>query len=180
MASASEKILTFLFALATYVHGGVGEGIVCEELPKNICAFSISSSGQRCTLETYAAQDGNVEYQCRTSNVSVENMAGWIETDECIQACGLDRNSVGISSDALLESQFTAQLCSIGCYDNCPNIVDLYFNLAAGEGVFLPDICEAQRNNLHREMIELLSNGDAPLIDSLTDFASPAPAPSIV
>lgn len=64
----------------------------------------------------------------------VEKMADYIETDACVKACGVDRNSVGISSDALLEPQFTAKLCSPACYQNCPNIVDLYFNLAAGEG----------------------------------------------
>lgn len=111
----------------------IGE-IICEDLPKNLCAFSIASSGKRCLLENYALKDGTMEYQCRTSEVVVERMAEWIETDECVQACGVDRNSVGISSDSLLESQFTAKLCSPACYQNCPNIVDLYFNLAAGEG----------------------------------------------
>jgi hypothetical protein len=108
--------------------------IVCEELPNDICAFTISSSGKRCLLETYATKNNAVEYQCRTSEVVVEKMADYIETDACVKACGVDRNSVGISSDALLEPQFTAKLCSPACYQNCPNIVDLYFNLAAGEG----------------------------------------------
>lgn len=111
----------------------VGE-MVCEDLPNDVCAFSIGSSGKRCLLETYATRDGTVEYQCRTSEVVVERMADYLETDECVKACGVDRNSVGISSDALLEPQFTAKLCSPACYQQCPNIVDLYFNLAAGEG----------------------------------------------
>lgn len=64
----------------------------------------------------------------------MERMKDWIETDECVRACGVDRNSVGISSDSLMESQFTAKLCSPACYQDCPNIIDLYFNLAAGEG----------------------------------------------
>jgi hypothetical protein len=85
-------------------------------------------------LETEKAADGGVEYQCTTSEVVVERMAGYIETNQCVKACGVERNSVGISSDALLEPQFTAKLCSPSCYQNCPNIVDLYFNLAAGEG----------------------------------------------
>lgn len=88
-------------------------------------------------METYAKQNGAVEYQCRTSEVVVEKMADYIETDACVKACGVDRNSVGISSDALLEPQFTGKLCSPACYQNCPNIVDLYFNLAAGEGMIL-------------------------------------------
>ena len=111
--------------------------IVCEELPNDICAFTISSSGKRCLLETCAIKNGGVEYQCRTSEVVVEKMADYIETDACVKACGVDRKSVGISSDALLEPQFTAKLCSPACYQNCPNIVDLYFNLAAGEGKIL-------------------------------------------
>ncbi|CAN1275614.1 hypothetical protein LINPERPRIM_LOCUS15761, partial [Linum perenne] len=100
--------------------------IVCEELSKEVCAFSISSSGKRCLLETYSApRDSDmVEMQCRTSEIMVERMAGHIETDECVNACGVDRNS----------TQFTAKLCSPACYSKCPNIVDLYFNLAAGEG----------------------------------------------
>ena len=115
--------------------------LVCEDLPKGVCAFSIASSGKRCLLETSVAGDGSVEYQCRTSEVVVERMAEYIETDQCVQACGVDRNSVGISSDALLEPQFTAKLCSPACYQKCPNIVDLYFNLAAGEGKNSTTIC---------------------------------------
>ena len=115
--------------------------LVCEDLPKGVCAFSIASSGKRCLLETSVAGDESVEYQCRTSEVVVERMAEYIETDQCVQACGVDRNSVGISSDALLEPQFTAKLCSPACYQKCPNIVDLYFNLAAGEGNNSTSIC---------------------------------------
>ncbi|XP_043715582.1 uncharacterized protein LOC122663976 [Telopea speciosissima] len=104
-----------------------------------------------------------------------------METDQCIEACGLDRISLGISSDSLLDSLFTQKLCSPLCYDNCPNIVDLYFNLAAGEGnppipdlyfnlaatqgVFLPQLCEAQGANARRKMSEIRSSG----------FVKPAP-----
>lgn len=111
----------------------------------------------------------------------MERMAEYIETDRCVEACGVDRKSVGISSDSLLEPQFTAKLCSQDCYQNCPNIVDLYFNLAAGEGVFLPDLCEKQRYNPHRIMVELTSSGAAPGPDAigagLHYIAAPAPAP---
>lgn len=75
-----------------------------------------------------------MEFQCKTSEVFAENMAEWIENDECVEACGVDRKSVGISSDSLLEPQITAKLCSAACYENCPNIVDLYYNLALAEG----------------------------------------------
>ncbi|KAJ1437317.1 hypothetical protein SESBI_03644 [Sesbania bispinosa] len=111
--------------------------IVCEELQKDVCAFSIASSGKRCLLETSKAADGGVEYQCRTSEVVVERMAEYIETDQ-------------------------SKLCSPACYQKCPNIVDLYFNLAAGEGVFLPDLCQKQRTNPRRAMVELMSSGVAP------------------
>ncbi|KAF7142432.1 hypothetical protein RHSIM_Rhsim05G0202400 [Rhododendron simsii] len=157
--------------------------VICEDLPTDICSFSVASSGKRCLLENYAAKDGKVGYQCRTSEVVVERMAEYIETDECVSACGVDRNSVGISSDSLLEPQSTAKLCSPSCYQNCPNIVDLYFNLADGEGVFLPDLCQKQRTNPRRAMIELLSSGAAPgpvsiESDHLTHVPAPSPAPS--
>lgn len=104
-------------------------------MPKNVCAFSIASSGKRCLLETYTTKDGSLEFLCKTSDVVVEKMADYIETDRCVKACGVDRNAVGISSDALLEPEFASKLCSPACYQKCPNIVDLYFNLAAGEGM---------------------------------------------
>ena len=156
----SNKLALVLFISSLFVSATFGE-LVCEELSVDVCAFSIASSGKRCLLETLETKEGKFEYQCRTSEVVVEWMANYIETDQCINACGLDRNSVGIASDALLEPQFTAKLCSPACYQKCPNIVDLYFNMAAGEGVFLPDLCERQRTNPHRAMAELLSSGAA-------------------
>lgn len=86
-------------------------------------------------VETYAPKAGkSVDYQCKTSEVVTDEMYEMIETNECINACGLSRMSVGISSDALLEPHFTSTLCSQACYFNCPNIVDLYFSMALGEG----------------------------------------------
>ena len=102
-----------------------------------MCSYSIASSGKRCLLETYGSSDGTMGYLCKTSEVVVKNMPEWIESDECVSACGLERHSVGISSDALLEPHFTSKLCSPTCYQNCPNILDLYSNLALGEGKFL-------------------------------------------
>ncbi|KAF9596781.1 hypothetical protein IFM89_013328 [Coptis chinensis] len=158
--ASSTFYLAIFFSVSIFLHGALGE-IVCEDLPKGLCAFSIASSGKRCVLEKYASKNGEVEYMCKTSEVMVEKMAEWIESDECVKSCGVDRNAVGISSDSLLEPQATSKLCASDCYQNCPNIVDLYFNLAAGEGVFLPDLCEAQRTNPRRAMIELLSSGVA-------------------
>lgn len=108
--------------------------MTCEQLPAEICSFAIASSGKRCVLENYTRRDGRMQLECKTSLVSVDFMQEWIETDDCIRACGLDRKSIGISSDALLSRHSTAKLCSPDCYQNCPNIVDLYFNLALAEG----------------------------------------------
>ncbi|CAE6076192.1 unnamed protein product [Arabidopsis arenosa] len=147
-----------------------------------MCSFSISASGKRCILET-----ANVagEFTCRTSAVDVEGIVNHVETDECVAACGVDRKTVGISSDTLMEAGFAAKLCSSACLDFCPNILDLYFNLAAGEGVFLPDLCDAQRMNPHRSMLEFLSSGSAPGPVSEVapgpvseDVSSPALAPA--
>lgn len=107
---------------------------MCEELPAGICSLSIASSGRRCVLETLQSEGGDVEFQCKTSEVTAMSMPAYIETDECVSACGLDRKAVGISSDSLLDAQFTLKLCSPQCYYNCPNIVDLYQNLAMAEG----------------------------------------------
>ncbi|KAK6943559.1 PAR1 [Dillenia turbinata] len=172
MGCSTKLLLALFFASSLLIQGILGE-IVCEDLPTDVCAFTISSSGKRCLLENQVGNNGETEYQCRTSEVVVERMAEYMETDECVSACGVDRNSVGISSDSLLEPQFTAKLCSPACYQNCPNIVDLYFNLAAGEGVFLPDLCEAQRTNPHRSMLVILSSGAA----EASVPAAPAPAP---
>lgn len=95
----------------------------------------MSSEGKRCVLEKRVKRTGEEAYTCRTSEIEVEKqIKGHIESDECIKACGLDRKSFGISSDSLMERGFTQNLCSPQCYQSCPNIVDLYFNLAAGEG----------------------------------------------
>ncbi|KAM0991389.1 hypothetical protein ACFX13_009941 [Malus domestica] len=84
-------------------------------------------------------------------------MAEYIETDECIKACGIDRKAIGISSDSL----FDPRVLNMLCYHRCPNIIELYFNMAVGEGVFLPYRCEKQRSNPHRAMEEISSYGDA-------------------
>lgn len=78
-------------------------------------------------------------YTCRSSEIEADKATNIIESDECITGCGLDRKSLGISSDALLESRFTQKLCSVKCLTQCPNIIDLFYNLAAGEGTLLGD-----------------------------------------
>lgn len=63
-----------------------------------------------------------------------EKQEEWIESDECVNACGLERMSVGLSTDLLLDSHFADMFCSAECLNNCPNLIDLYISLAAGEG----------------------------------------------
>ncbi|KAK4771321.1 hypothetical protein SAY87_031853 [Trapa incisa] len=179
MATLTSMLpLAALFLSSLFLHAALASELMCEDLTADLCAFAIASSGKRCLLETYMyGEEDTVEFQCRTSEVVVERLAGYIESEECVKACGVDRNSFGISSDALLEPLFTAKLCSTECHSGCPNIVDLYFNLAAGEGVFLPDLCKVQRTNPHRATMELLSSGAALSESETLGVSSPAPAP---
>ncbi|KAL3719225.1 hypothetical protein ACJRO7_004220 [Eucalyptus globulus] len=115
--------LILLVALSLLVQGALGN-IMCEQLPAEPCSFSIASNGRWCVLENYKSPaDRKMDYECKTSQVAVDIMHEWIETDDCISAY------------ALLLPCFTAKLCSPTSYYNCPNIVDLYFNLALGEEV---------------------------------------------
>ncbi|XP_031483849.1 uncharacterized protein LOC116253222 [Nymphaea colorata] len=151
--------------------------IACENLPTEMCAFSVSSAGMRCVLEKYNYGE-EVKLQCRTSQVKADDIAGWVESDGCVEACGVDRSSVGISSDSLMERQFLERLCSDPCYGGCPNIVDLYFKLAAAEGIFLPKLCESLKDNPRRGMFETLSSGFvAPAPGSLPPPSEPTPGP---
>ncbi|CAL5388622.1 unnamed protein product [Camellia sinensis] len=162
--SSQRKMAMILFLVfSLFLQGALGD-IVCEELPVGMCTFSIASSGKRCLLETQTpSPNGGTEaaYQCKTSEVVVKNMPEWIESEECISACGVDRYSVGISSDSLIEPQFTSKLCAPPCYQNCPNVVDLYYNLALAEGTSLPELCKIEQTNPRRAMIQISSSGSA-------------------
>ncbi|KAL0918049.1 hypothetical protein M5K25_010037 [Dendrobium thyrsiflorum] len=176
MASHIIPIALLLSLTLLLPTSSLGANVICEKLPQNLCSLSISSTGKRCLLERYRKSgESTTNYYCKTSEVEVERVSGWIETDECVKACGVDRMAIGISSDSLLDSQFTAKLCSPACYPSCPNVIDLYFNLAAGEGVFLPDLCETRRSSTHRSMVELVSSGSASPVSG--DAAAPSPAP---
>ncbi|KAL0927202.1 hypothetical protein M5K25_001365 [Dendrobium thyrsiflorum] len=158
-SSISEAFISLLLAFALFVSGVLGE-ITCEQLDSSTCAFAVSSSGLRCVLEKHAQGSGQEEdHTCRSSSVVATRIAGWVETDECVAACGLDRETFGISSDLLLDGRFISRLCSPECYQSCPNVVDLYFNLAAGEGVFLPNLCAVKAER--REMAEINSFGQS-------------------
>ncbi|KAF5727354.1 hypothetical protein HS088_TW22G01047 [Tripterygium wilfordii] len=170
--------LVVFLALSLIFHGALGE-LVCERLPEDLCSFAVSSSGNRCLLEKDTYSDGIVKHQCKTSEVLVEGiMREVVETDDCVNACGLDRYTVGISSDSLFDRHFTAKLCSPDCYQGCPNIVDLYSNLFLGEGANLPLACEKQRANTHRFMIELqTSNAAAPQQYYARNYLGPSAEP---
>ncbi|EOA21644.1 hypothetical protein CARUB_v10002062mg [Capsella rubella] len=158
MVSVSKACLLMFITFCSFTSSHAN--VICEDIPDDMCSFSISALGKRCVLETEVRQTGGINYRCRSSEVDVDvTLANYIETDECVNACGVDRRSVGISSDALLEPGFAVKLCTPECLEDCPNIADLYSNLVAAEGSFLPDLCAARRNNPHRSMFEILSSG---------------------
>ncbi|KAK4431485.1 hypothetical protein Salat_0910600 [Sesamum alatum] len=181
--ASSLSALALALALALFVQGTLGT-IECENLNKDSCAFAVSSTGKRCVLEKHVRRSGAEEYACATSQIEADKVKDWIETDACIEACGLDRSALGISSDSLLESRFLGKLCSQKCYSGCPNVVDLYFNLAAGEGAYLPKLCVAQGPKARREMAEIKSSGYVAPPPGLPEYAEGveflyAPAPSV-
>lgn len=134
----------FIFALLLLACNPVSGNIDCEELPIQKCAFAVATSGARCVLEKYIAPtDETPEYKCQTSVILAERPVEWIETDECIKSCGLQRLSVGLSTDGLHEREFTTKLCLSDCRSKCPNINDLYTKLAEEEGINLASVCES-------------------------------------
>ncbi|KAJ6904994.1 hypothetical protein NC652_022896 [Populus alba x Populus x berolinensis] len=131
-------------ALSLLLNGALGE-LVCEQLPVDLCSYSIATSGKRCLLENYATKEGGVKYLCKTSEVVVDKLKKWIHIKFSKNGCGLNINTVDISSDSLLRPQFLTKLCSKSCSQACPNIVDIYSNLAIAEGVYLPNLCASPR-----------------------------------
>jgi len=167
-------ILALLIMLAIAAHGVHSALLTCEELPTEVCAFSVSSTGNRCVLEKTQKMDGTLQFQCQSSAVMAEKLVEWIESEECINACGLERMAVGMSTDCLLESKSSRKLCSSQCRNNCPNIVDLYVNLAAGEGISLPSMCESQKTRSRKLITESLSSSSKSSIHSAS-FGAPGP-----
>ncbi|CAA0834367.1 Tubulin beta-8 chain [Striga hermonthica] len=156
---------------------GRDNNIRCEDLDRNSCAFSVSSTGKRCVLESRLLRSGSEEYTCGTSEIVADMFNNHIETDKCIRACGVDRWALGISSDSLLDRRCVASLCSDECFQNCPNIADLYFNLAAGEGVYLMKFCEAHQSGERRGMMEAFKSSAIGLDDLADEAEAPAPFP---
>lgn len=173
MASSSMLIkLAFIAFTSAICLQSVLGALTCEELPMEVCAFSVASSGARCILEKSILSDGSEEYECLTSEVIAEEITEWIETEECLNNCGLERIVLGMSSDGLMEYRFTSKLCSPECYNNCHNIINLYFNLAAGEGLYLPRLCQAHRSGSRRMMEEVLDGVQTSLTAESFQFAT--------
>ncbi|KAL3630617.1 hypothetical protein CASFOL_023601 [Castilleja foliolosa] len=156
---APTTLLVIALALTFTVQGTLGKNVMnCKDLNVDACAYAVESSGKRCVLEKPLLSVMGSEYTCAASEIVADKLSDWIETEECISACGVDWKPLGISSDSLLDRKFVSKFCSNTCYKSCPNIVDLYFNLAAGEGVYLPKLCESQKSNGRREMVELIQS----------------------
>ncbi|CAN6333407.1 unnamed protein product [Urochloa humidicola] len=172
------RLAALVLSLSLLLSSALGARVVCEQLAVEPCAFAVSSASRRCVLENTHCAGRPTAYECRTSGVVVEDarLAGTVETDRCVRACGVDRNTVGISSDSLLDPRVAAAVCSPACLQGCPNIVDLYANLAAGEGVAFSELCEVHRGNPRRAMAQLQSSGEAH--GAPTTVRSDAPAPS--
>ncbi|KAH7433224.1 hypothetical protein KP509_07G060300 [Ceratopteris richardii] len=136
-----------IFNFSYFVSGD----LMCEDLPIDICAFAVSSAGTRCILEKEISSDGEAIYFCQTSKVDAIEFTEWIETDDCMQACGIDRMTLGISSDALVDSSFLGYLCSKDCHNNCPNVVELFEKLSEEEGAPLKRVCDQRFMNAARQ-----------------------------
>eukprot|EP00250_Pteridium_aquilinum_P001572 c11762_g1_i1 orf=166-699(+) len=173
---AYNKSFLIIILLASFV-SCISATLLCQDLPIDMCAFAVSSMGSRCVLEKMISTHGNVEYECQTSQVNAAEFAEWVETDDCVHSCGINRLTVGISSDALVERGFVKSLCSADCQGGCPNVVDLFDKLAAGEGVSLSHICEAQTGATRREMGELTTTTFASLSgDTFHSWEAPSAA----
>ncbi|KAJ7245938.1 hypothetical protein O6H91_03G010700 [Diphasiastrum complanatum] len=153
----------------------------CENLDRHSCAYSVSSLGLRCVLEQYPSKSGYLIYECQTSSVMAVFRGPWIETDECLASCGLERMTVGISSDGLEDRSFMAMLCSPTCVENCVNIIDLYSNLAADEGINLRQICKLFIEPGMEALIPVIPLGvdrTNSVIEGWTQAEAPTSAPS--
>ncbi|GLJ38100.1 hypothetical protein SUGI_0775590 [Cryptomeria japonica] len=189
MAFGREVAVTITFVVLGMRCLLVLGGMECETLPVELCAFSVSSTGFRCILEkNYSPAETSSLYQCKSSAIMAEEMREWIESEECVETCGLHRMSVGMSTDELNEySEFSYKLCSDKCLTSCPNVVDLYLTLAAEEGIYLPHLCEAHNKYSRRIAFQFQKgkangngNGNGNDIDNENERESedgPAPAP---
>ncbi|CAL4893864.1 unnamed protein product [Urochloa decumbens] len=184
MASTLAAVFAILLALALAGHPACGAPrLSCEELPPDVCAFAVSSGGLRCVLER--TPEG--AHRCQTSAavaVAARGLmpaaGGWVETDACVRACGVDRAALGlpVASAAADDRRSLRALCSPACRDGCPNVVDLYATVAAAEGMSLPALCEAQKNAGNRRM--MMGGGMAPIgAPMMAPAAAPVVPPAV-
>jgi hypothetical protein len=106
-----------------------GARVVCEQLLTELCAFAVSSASRRCVLENTQRHGRPTEYQCRTSGVA----GWWRPTPACARAASTAHRR-HLLRLAPRPARRRRALCSPACFQGCPNIVDLYSNLAAAEG----------------------------------------------
>jgi len=89
-----------------------------------------------------------------------------------MNACGVERMAVGMSTDALVDGRSTRKLCSPNYYKKCPSTLELYFNLTAREGIYLPHLCEAHRSR-DRQMISGVKSQSKFVVVAPTSSPSP-------
>ncbi|KAL4346498.1 hypothetical protein GQ457_17G025330 [Hibiscus cannabinus] len=126
---------------------------------KTHCAYAVASTGKRCVLEKHVKRGGEEEYTCRTSEIEADKIRNWIETDDALKPAA--STGTHSASRRIRSSSLASRKCSVrlNATTAAPNIIDLYFNLAAGEGVFLPKLCEVKQGNVRRGMSEIRSSG---------------------
>ncbi|CAM6088838.1 unnamed protein product [Calypogeia fissa] len=169
-----QVLLMTLMAPVAMAHRPDPLRLFCGMLPTYECAFAVDSAGQRCVLETIS---GDMDWHvCQTSDILVSEGSPmeYIETDECLKRCGVAKMTVGLSTDALELDEFTSMLCSTECQENCANLVDLYTNLAAGEGKSLKLMC-ANHHHRSRDM-PVRRRKDQ---EVYADLAAEEPAPAL-
>ncbi|KAI5054060.1 hypothetical protein GOP47_0008042 [Adiantum capillus-veneris] len=136
--------------------------VVCEELPMEWCAYSISSMGARCMLEGEKDGDNPMVYKCKTSSVETKVKGGWIEAEECMEACGLKRMTVGLFSQPPFDPQF---FCSPRCARSCPHLHYLLLpqlsHQGPGSSISNVDVC-LHVTNPHRSMNEVFEGSAHP------------------
>lgn len=142
-----SAILALLVVLVVVPFASAKFHLECTMLPVEECAFAVSYDGYRCVLERQLSNDMHV---CQKSNIKVGEDAPveYIETDSCVKACGVSRMTIGFSTDEVYSNRFISKMCSWECREACLNLVDLYSNIIAGEGVTLAEFCGEQRRSM--------------------------------
>jgi hypothetical protein len=109
-----------------------GAKVVCEQLAAEQCAFAVSSTSRRCVLENTHCAGRPTAYQCRTSEVVVEDgrLAGMVETDRATVA---RRHLLRLPPRSARRRRSLLAGLPPGV-PQAPNIVNFYANLVAGEG----------------------------------------------